>query len=755
MIRKLIIFIVSSIFLGALGIAGFIGLVYIGAFGPIANKQELTEIKQAQASVVYSADNKIIGKFFHTNRTNVAYNKLPKHLIDALVATEDARFYEHNGIDKIAMLRVLFKTILLGDVSSGGGSTISQQLAKNLFSRKDFGILSMPVNKTKEAILANRLESIYTKQEILSLYFNTVPFGEGVYGIESASQRYFSVPVNKLNLEQSAILVGMLKANTYYNPRQHPDHAFKRRNTVLFQMKKAGYLNDEEYLEHSKDSVNIQYSNLVIENPNGYFLKQVRNKADEILKDFEKNDGTAWQIENDGLIIETTLVSALQETALETRKAHLIKLQKSMDSYWNIIKHKKNIQSTIQREWQQTKKYKRYKNAGLSNAAIKDSSKIKQSRFVFEWKDKDNNYSELDSISHYIKMLNAAVYGVNTHNGAVEIYVGGNNFEFLPYNLITSERQVASTFKPIVYTAALEDGQKPCDWINNEVKTYTDYDDWKPENYDHSDGGYYSMVGALAKSVNVPTVATYFKIGPDKLQETANSLGLDKELKRVPSTALGTTNYSLQNIVHAYIPFATRGYNVEPYYITAIKDPKGNIIYQHKANTEEKEPVLEIKTMETMQLLLKGVVDKGTAVRLKSQYGAKGDWAGKTGTSQDYSDSWFIGFNSDIIIGSWVGCKYPSIHLPSSIGGGSVAALPIVGGIVSKNYKNTDINQQLSAGFPTFDEEILSSCDCEFFREENTFEKILDIFDKKKKKKGNFFTRLFGGSKDEEKDSIE
>ncbi|ANW96506.1 hypothetical protein AXE80_09530 [Wenyingzhuangia fucanilytica] len=753
--RKIILLILSLFVLGLTSIAGFIGLVYIGSFGPIANKKELTEIKQAQASVVYSADGKIIGKYFHTNRTNVAYEKLPKHLINALVATEDARFYEHNGIDKIAMLRVLFKTILLGNSSSGGGSTISQQLAKNLFTRKDFGVFSMPVNKTKEAILANRLESIYTKSEILSLYFNTVPFGEGVYGIESAAQRYFSVPVNKLTLEQSAILVGMLKANTYYNPRQHPDHAFTRRNTVLFQMKKAGFLNDDEYLQHSKDSVNIQYKNLVIENPNGYFLKQVKNKAEEILEDFEKKDGSSWEIINDGLIIETTLVSALQETALETRKSHLLKLQKSMDVYWNNLKHQKNIQNTINNEWQQTKTYKRYKNAGLSDQAIKDSANTKKKRLLFNWEKNDNNYSIKDSISHYLKMINAAVYGVNTHDGAVEIYVGGNSFEYLPYNLITSERQVASTFKPIVYTAALENGQKPCDWINNEVKTYSDYDDWKPENYDHSDGGYYSMVGALAKSVNVPTVATYFDVGADKLQETANALGLEKELKRVPSTALGTTNYSLQNIVHAYIPFATRGNKIEPYYITAIKDAKGNIIYKHKANKEKKEPVLDVKTMETMQLLLKGVVDKGTAVRLKSQYGAKGDWAGKTGTSQDYSDSWFIGFNSDIIIGSWVGCKYPSIHLPSKIGGGSVAALPIVGGIISKKYDDNKINQQLSSGFPEFDEDVLSSCDCEFFREENTLEKIFDIFDKKKKRKGSFFSRLFGIGKKEDKDSIE
>lgn len=753
MIRKLFKFLFSITLLAVVGILGFIGLVYIGAFGPIANKQELTQIKQAQASVVYSADDKIIGKFFYTNRTNVPYAKLPKHLINALVATEDARFYEHNGIDKIAMLRVLFKTILLGNSSSGGGSTLSQQLAKNLFARKDFGVFSMPVNKTKESILANRFESIYTKEEILSLYFNTVPFGEGVYGIESAAQRYFSVPVNKLTLEQSAILVGMLKANTYYNPRLHPDHAFRRRNTVLFQMKKAGFLTADEYLEKSQDSINIQYKNLVLENPNGYFLKQVKNKASEILQDYVKNDGSLWEIENDGLIIETTLVSALQETALEARKSHLIKLQKSMDAYWNIIKHKKDIQNIIQKEWQQTRTYKRLKNAGLSDEAIKDSSNIKQKRFVFNWEDKNNNYSQLDSIGHYLKMINAAVYGVDTRSGAVEIYVGGNNFEFLPYNLITSERQVASTFKPIVYTAALKNGQKPCDWINNEVKTYTDYDNWKPENYDHSNGGYYSMVGALAKSVNVPTVATYFNVGADNLQETASALGLKKELKRVPSTALGTTNYSLQNMVHAYIPFATRVYTVDPYYISAIKDARGNIIYQHKADHQKKEPVLDVETLETMQLLLKGVVDKGTAVRLKSQYKAKGDWAGKTGTSQDYSDSWFIGFNSNIIIGSWVGCKYPSIHLPSRIGGGSIAALPIVGQVIGKDYGNQKIQKSISAGFPEFDESILSSCDCEFFREENTFEKILDIFDKKKKKKGNFFTRLFGINK--EKDSIE
>lgn len=759
MVRWLFRFLFKLFILGTVLLGVFIGLVYIGGFGPIANKKELTEIKQAQASVVYSSDQKIIGKFFLTNRTNVSYDRLPKHLVNALIATEDSRFYQHKGIDKIAMLRVVVKTIILGNHSAGGGSTISQQLAKNLFKRKDFSVLSMPVNKTKEAILANRLENIYSKSEILTLYFNTVPFGENLYGIEAAAQRYFSVSTDQLTLEQAAILVGMLKANSYYNPNSHPENALRRRNVVLHQMLKAGFISKNQYDTSSRKDINTAYTNIVNKNPNGYFLHQIKNKATEILNQHTKDDGTSWNVEKDGLIIETTLNYELQETALEARKQHLIKLQKAMDSYWNILKHKKEIQNIITSEWKQTSEYKRLLKQGLNESELKLRAKEKRNTAVFDWTDKEHKYSQLDSISHYLKMISTAIYGVSTKTGAVQIYVGGNNFEYLPYNLITSEHQSASTFKPIVYAAALENGQKPCDWINNEEVTYTDYDNWKPANYDHSNGGYYSMVGALAKSVNIPTVVTYFDVGHSQLQKTANALGLKKELNPNPSTALGTTTFSLQNMVHAYIPFATRNNSVEPYYIQSIKDNSGNLIYQHKQTREKKKPVLNPNTLETMQYLLKGVVDHGTAIRLKTSYATKGDWAGKTGTSQDYSDSWFIGFNSDIVIGAWVGCKYPSIHLPSRIGGGSVAALPIIGQITSHTYKNTKTNRMLAAGFPAFDEEIINNCDCEFYREENTLEKFFDIFDKKEetkeKKKGNFFTRLFSRKKDKNKDTIQ
>lgn len=727
----------------------FIGCVYIGIFGKIPSKNELNDIKQAQASVVYSADGEIIGKYFYTNRTNIPYHQLPKHLINALVATEDSRFYEHKGIDKVAMLRVLVKTIILRDNSAGGGSTLSQQLAKNLFKRKDYSFLSMPVNKTKEAILANRLEALYSKQDILALYFNTVPFGEQVYGIESASQRYFSKHCSALSLEQSAILVGMLKANSYYNPKKHPDHAFKRRNVVLKQMVKAGSLSNKKYQQLSKNPINTQYTNLQRENPNGYFLYQVQKKTQDLLEKHPKDDGSLWNLKSDGLIVETTLVAELQNVALKARKNHLEKIQKSMNSYWKQSRKQPNIQKLIAQEWQQSTTYKQLKKAGKTEAEIATVFKKSKESTVFNWNQNTQTLSPKDAIEHSLKMIHAAVYAIQPTSGAVQVYVGGNNYEHLPYNLIKSERQTASTFKPFVYAAALEIGEKPCDWINNEEKVYTDYNNWKPQNYDRANGGYYSMLGALAKSANIPTVATYFKVGNSNLQKTATALGLQKNLENNPSVALGTIAYSLESIANAYVPFATKKHSTKPYFISSIKTPSGKVIYQHKSS--ELTPVdITPNTLETMQYLLKNVVDNGTAKRLKTQYHAKGAWAGKTGTSQDYSDSWFVGFNQNLVIGTWVGCTYPSIHLPSSIGGGSVAALPIVGAIVGHNYKTKQLNQLLSGGFPRFSKSVISDCDCEPYREENTFEKIWDVLDKKEKKqkkKGNFFSRLFGKKK--------
>jgi penicillin-binding protein 1A len=748
MLGKTIIFFLKFGLLLFVLLALFIGFVMVGGFGQIPTSRDLTVIKQSEASIVYSADNEMLGKYFHKNRTQTTYEKIPKHVIEALISTEDIRFYEHDGIDKIAMLRVLIKTIILGNQSSGGGSTISQQLAKNLFKRKRISYLSMPVNKTKEAILANRLEHIYNKNDILTLYLNTVPFGEGVYGIEAASQRYFSLTTNKLDVAQGAVLIGMLKANTYYNPRKNPDHALKRRNVVLHQMLKAGFLSEEDFEKSSLQPLKIDYKNLLRENPNGYFLHQIKNKANEILKQKKKDNGAPWNLEQDGLIIETTLNSELQNAALAARKTHLMKLQKRMNSYWSILKQKRDIRNIIEKEWESTNDFKNYKKQKLNSNSIIDSAKKKEKRFLFNWENINKKISKIDSINHYLKMVNAAVYGLDIPTGAVQVYIGGNNHKYLPYNLIKSERQAASLFKPFVYTSALENGQAPCDWINNKVKIYTDYDNWKPENHDHSEGGYYSMPGALAKSMNIPTVKTYMNLGNTKVEETVRTLGLKSKLDNLPSTALGSSTYSLQSLVHAYTAFATRNKIVKPYFIQTIKTSKGEIIYQHNSKKHiSKIQSISTTTLETMQYMLKGVVEKGTARKLTTKYSVKNDWAGKTGTSQNYSDSWFIGFNSKFIIGTWVGCKYPIINLPPGAGGGSVAALPIIASVISKSYNSEKINNTLSSGFPVFKKSVVKSCNCDFFREENTLEKLFDLFNREEKQhrdeKKGFFSRLF------------
>ncbi len=715
----------------------FIGIVYIGGFGPIPSTRKLTQMKQAQASVVYSEDQQILGRYFQKNRTQVRFKDIPKHLIEALVATEDSRFYKHDGIDKIALARVLVKTIIMGNRSAGGGSTLSQQLAKNLFQRKDFAFLSMPVNKTKEAILAHRLESYYSKEEILTLYLNTVPFGESVYGIEAAAQRYFSKRTKDLELHQAAVLVGNLKANTYYNPRLHPDHAKKRRNVVLKQMLKAGYINEASYQKNSKKPLDTHYKNLLKKNPNGYFLKEVKKEADSILSTLRKDNGEPWDILYDGLVIETTLNAELQNTALRARQQQLEKLQKAMDKYWNILARKKSSKKLIANK--------------LAKTSVQNPKK-KTVRRVFDWKGEAAKMNHKDSIVHYLKMVQAAVYGIALEHGGVQVYIGGNSYEYLPYDLVKSQRQAASAFKPFVFAAALEDGQKPCKWINNEVKTYKEYQDWKPENYDHSDGGYYSMGGALAKSMNIPTIETYLKLGSSKVQETCLNLGLYKPLKDVPATALGTTNYSLQQLVHAYTAFATGTHLVKPHFVSSIKNAKGKVLYKFKKSKQVAIASVSTNTLETLQYLLRGVVEKGTAKRLKTTYKANGAWAGKTGTAQNYSDSWFIGFNSKFIMGSWVGCSYPSINLPKSIGGGSVAAMPIVGKVIGKKHISNSINGNLSAGFPAVSSAIKKACDCEFYRDENSIEKIFDLFDAKEEKKEtkekrSFFSRLFGKKK--------
>tara|TARA_Y100000782_G_C10188914_1_gene268993 strand:- start:3472 stop:5760 length:2289 start_codon:yes stop_codon:yes gene_type:complete len=757
MIKKVLKYLFILFVFAWIVIFGIIGLVYIGAFGPIPSKDDLKAIQHEEASRIYTADDHLIGKVFAENRTNVTYEHLPEHLVSALVATEDARFYEHDGVDGMALMRVLIKTIIMGDRSAGGGSTITQQLAKNLFGRKEFGPLTMAVNKSKEAILANRLEKLYSKEEIITLYLNTVPFGENTFGIESAAQRYFTKKVSDLELTEAAVLVGMLKANSHYNPRLHPENAEARRNVVLLQMEKYNYISQQEAEAAKAEPLAVKYSNLNTNNPNGYFIERVKKAAVEILDQSSKPDGSDWDIEKDGLIIHTTLLNEMQNAALSSRAKHLSRLQRTMDQYWKSLSRKSEVKNVLKHELENSNAYKKLSKLGLSKTEIQDSLSKAHNMHLFHWTEATDSISAIDSVAYYAKLLNSAIFSIDAETGAILAYVGGNSHQYLPYDLVLSQHQVASTFKPFVYTTALKSGMSPCEWIDNEAKVYEDFDNWQPENYDKSSGGYFSMKGALAKSVNIPTVATYFQVGHDALQETVEQFGLEKELEEVPSVALGTTSYSLYDMVKAYSVFATRGKMASPYLITKIETSSGDVVYDHKVEKADK--VLDETVAENMQLLLKTVVDSGTAAALKRSYGYRSDWAGKTGTAQNYSDAWFIGFNSKIVTGVWVGTRSPVIHMPSSIGSGSGGALPIFANFNAPRYSKST-NRKLTAGFPEFDEALLEDFDCPFYREEKGLEKVLDLFDRKntsiekeerrqkrqddkEEKKEGFFKRLF------------
>jgi len=493
-LKRLIKYILIFSALVILLIGLLIGSVYIGIFGPLPDSSQLIGINHEEASVVVSNDGTIIGKYFAENRTNVKWDDLPDQLINALVSTEDKRFFEHKGIDGRSYLRVIFKTILLGNDNSGGGSTITQQLVKNLYGRKNHNFLSMPVSKIREAIIASRMEKVLSKEEILLLYFNSVPFGEEVYGIEAAAKRYFNRSTKELNVQESAVLVGLLKANTFYNPRLHPDNAIKRRNQVLYLMMSQKYISEIKYNSLKSSDLGLKYTNFQKESEAGYFVYQLKKRALSILENLRDINGETYDLKTDGLLIHSTLNIELQKLANGAAEKQLKKMQ--------AILNKELYANKSKQKW-------------LKGLSIKDKDKWQQKHKInivdFDGT-KTLELSKIDSLWHYYKMLNAAVLAMDPNNGNILIWRGGNNFQYLPYDMVMAKRQIASTVKPIIYAAAIENGLGPCDYFSNKLVEYEDYDGWKPENYDHSqsEDTKVAMWYALSRSMNLPTVDIYF-----------------------------------------------------------------------------------------------------------------------------------------------------------------------------------------------------------------------------------------------------
>ncbi len=669
------------IILGILGLIAIISLrliVKISAIGHVPSLSQIRQIQNPLTSEIYSADGKLIGSFYKENRSYLESEDVNDYFRDALITTEDVRFYEHNGVDKRSLARVLVKTLLLSRESSGGGSTLTQQLAKNLYPRRRYKVLSTVVNKFREIEIAKKIETLYSKEEILLMYANTVSFGERAFGLKTAAQRFYNKAPIELSLDESATLVGILKATSYYSPRRNPERAKARRNVVLNQMVKYEKLSQAEANEASRLPIKLTYNS-----PSkdfqfaAYFKQEVRKEFDR----WKKNQGNKYSevdLDTDGLKITTTLDYDLQIAAEAIMEDHMRNLQKIFIQSWEGDDILKGNTQIIADKLTSLKSYNQLKKEGKSATDIQDFLSHKASRTVWTWDGYDKqSLSVKDSIQHYLSLLHTGILAKSTQTGDIKAWVGGIDYSQFQYDNIKGGRQVGSTFKPIVYLTALTKGVQPCEEFNNELRTYTDYQDWTPKNSDNNYGDIVTMKGALAQSINTVSVQVLFRAGIDAVVDMAERLGIKSELNAVPSLVLGTSDVSLLEMVNAYSTLGNDGKKTEVQTILKIEDKEGRILYS--LDRPEPEQVVEAQYAQTLNAMLQNATLNGTGARLYSQYGLTGSLMGKTGTTQNQSDGWFIGYNKDLTIGAWVGTQDRRIHFKYlGHGAGSRSALPMV-----------------------------------------------------------------------------
>ena len=676
-----------------------------GVFGNMPNNESLMAIQYPVASEIYSADSVLLGRFYIEQRSMSDYKELSPNLIHALIATEDARFYKHNGVDLRAWFRVFFKNIILKDRSAGGGSTISQQLAKNLYPREGSGNYSLMINKLKEAIIAQKLESIYSKKQILELYLNTVAFSENIYGVKVAAQRFFNTTPDRLKPEQAATLVAMLKATSTYNPMSHPKMSKDRRNLVLEQMAKNDYLEEEEMDSLQQLPLNLQYYPL--NNNEGlatYFREHLRQELKQELRSIRKKDsGLAFNIHTDGLKIYTTIHSKVQAYAESALQEHMKDLQKQFDAHLGEKTAWEN-DTIIELAMLQSNRFRALRTQEMTKIKIDSIFQTPTEMKVFDWKkgERTVTWSPMDSIRYYHGLLNAGFVVIEPTTGKVLAWVGGINHKYFKYDHILSKRQVGSTFKPIVYAKAIQRGFHPCAYTSNTLRTYPRYENWQPKNADDKYGGLYSMEGGLINSVNTVAVRMMIRSGSYHVARLAEDMGIEAPVPAVPSIALGTQDASLWEMAQVYSTFANRGLRPDLNYIAQVKTADGEIIIdQSVKDTSEWKRALSIDEADMINEMLQSTVTKGTARRLYYRYNFRYPFAGKTGTSQNHSDGWFMGFTPKMVVGTWVGAESPSVRFRDlRLGQGANTALPIFARFVQKIERDETLQYLIKTDFP-------------------------------------------------------
>ncbi len=682
--------------------------ISIGLWGFMPSFEELENPKSNLASEIYSADGKLLGTFYIDNRSNVHYHEISPNMVHALLATEDVRFHYHSGVDIKSIFRVLFRTILGGQRSAGGGSTLSQQLAKNLFPRQDnLSAYQIVIIKLKEWVTAAKLERNYTKEEIIAMYLNTVDFGSHAFGIKLAAKTYFNTTPDQLKAEEAAVLVAMLKAPSWYHPVRNPQRALNRRQIVLTQMARYEYITIEEY--DSLITLPLDMSNFQIQDHHTgiatYFREHLRGELSKWSRSKFKPDGSNYDIYRDGLKIYTTIDSRMQSYAEEALAEHMgNNLQPAFFSHWKGYKNapydtdlsdeqiRTNINNTIRR----SERFRSMRSDGFSEKEVFESFHLPRAMRIFSWQgDIDTIMTPMDSIWYYKHFLNAGMMAIEPHTGHVKAYVGGNDFRHFKFDHVTgSRRQVGSVFKPFLYTLAMQEGEfGPCTKVPNTPVTFELWNDslWTPKNSsDDREGEMVTLQWALANSVNYISAFLMKRYSPEALIRLTRRMGVKSDIPAVYAISLGTPDLSLYEIVGANATYANKGVYIEPTFVTRIEDQSGNLI---EAFIPHREEAMSEETAWLMIELMKGVVSEGTGRRLRWRYGFNHPIAGKTGTTQSNSDGWFVGITPDLVAAAWVGGEDRGIRFRDlSLGQGANTALPIWAEFMTRVYADESLN---------------------------------------------------------------
>ena len=726
--RKILLWlIITSPFFGLFLL---VNLTSMGVFGDLPTFDQLENPKNNLATEIISEDGIVLGKYFFENRSSALYNEIPENLINAFISTEDVRFRNHSGIDGRALLRAIYG-VLTGKSSSGGASTITQQLSKMLFTDKPSSGIDRVMQKLKEWIISGQLEKRYTKDEILTMYLNRFDWVNNAVGIKSASKVYFNKSPIDLNVSESAMLVGMLKNPSYYNPNRRIELTEGRRNIVLSQMNKYEVISDSLYDTLVQQPIVLNFKKASHnEGLAPYFREYFRGELKKWCSTHTKPNGANYNAYTDGLKVYTTINSRLQHFAEEGMRTHISSLQKDFNNHWKGYTKApypddfewEQIDEIIDQGMRRSERYRKLRKAGKSKNEIKSIFKKKVQMTLFSWDGEiDTLLSPRDSIKYNKFFIHSGMMSMDPKTGHVKAYVGGINYKHFKYDHVKiGKRQVGSTFKPFLYSLAMQEGYTPCYEVSNVPVVFDKTrwrleKDWVPRNSgDEFDEMSLTLKFGLANSINTVTAYIMKQFGPHAVVDLAKKIGIQSKILAVPSLCLGTFDLSVYEMVGAYSTFVNKGVWTEPIFVTRIEDKNGVILEDFQPKTQE---AMSKETADLMVRMLQGVVDgvyspaagvtRGTGVRLRFKYGFENEMGGKTGTTQNQSDGYFMGITPNLVTGVWSGCEDRAAHFRTiHYGQGANMALPVFAEYMQRVYADT-----LESGIYPIDFDIPKSVD--------------------------------------------